>query len=377
MILSPLGAILMQKLKVTPSQFGLVVSAYAFCAGASGILAAGFADRFDRKKLLMFFYVGFILGTLLCGIAPTYEFLLLARMVTGFFGGVIGSIVLAITTDLFPLQVRGRVMGFIQTSFAGSQVLGIPIGLYLANNWGWHTPFLVIVGVGTLVGLVIWKFVEPVDGHLKLKSDKKAFQHLIHTLSNPRYLQAFATVVLLSTGGYMLMPFGSAFFVNNMKIDINLLPTIYMVTGICSIFTGPLVGRAADYFGKYQVFVFGTTVSMMMVAIYTHLGVTSLWIAMLVNALMFVGIFSRMIPTQALMSAIPLAADRGAFMSINSSTQQFSGGIASILAGFIVVQGADGRLEHFDQLGFVVIGASLITLFMMYKIHRMVPEKTD
>src|SRR5688572_11562557 len=88
MVLSPLGAILMPELKITPAQFAMVVSGYAFSAGASGLLAAGFADRFDRKKMLLFFYLGFILGTALCGIAGDYHFLLIARIVTGIFGGV-------------------------------------------------------------------------------------------------------------------------------------------------------------------------------------------------------------------------------------------------------------------------------------------------
>ena len=70
MIISPLGALLLRDLNITTRQFGLVVSAYAFSAGASGLLAAGFADRFDRKRLLLFFYAGFMLGTLLCGVAP-------------------------------------------------------------------------------------------------------------------------------------------------------------------------------------------------------------------------------------------------------------------------------------------------------------------
>src|ERR1700678_1204352 len=126
MIMSPLGAIIMPALDISAAQFGVAVSAYAFSAATSGILAAGFADRFDRKRLLLFFYVGFICGTLLCGIAPNYPFFLSARMITGLFGGVIGSVVFAITTDLFPFQARGRVMGFIQTAFAASQILGIP-----------------------------------------------------------------------------------------------------------------------------------------------------------------------------------------------------------------------------------------------------------
>jgi predicted MFS family arabinose efflux permease len=142
MIMSPLGALIMPDLKITTAQFGLVVSAYAFSAGASGLLTAGFADRYDRKKLLLFFYTGFILGTVWCGLAQSFESLLAARVFTGLFGGVIGSIVLAISTDLFPPQMRGRVMGLIQTAFAASQVLGIPAGIYLSNQWNWHVPFL-------------------------------------------------------------------------------------------------------------------------------------------------------------------------------------------------------------------------------------------
>ena len=155
MIISPLGAVLMPALKITPSQFGLVVSVYAFSAGAAGLLAAGFADKYDRKKLLLFFYTGFVIGTLLCGLATSYAFLLVARLVTGLFGGVIGSIVFAITTDLFPMSKRGRVMGFVQTAFAASQILGLPSGLYLSNHWGWNAPFFMIVAVSIMIGLEI------------------------------------------------------------------------------------------------------------------------------------------------------------------------------------------------------------------------------
>ena len=129
MIMAPLGALVMPALDMTPREFGFVVSAYAFSAGACGLLVAGFADRFDRKRLLLFFYTGFVLGTLWCGLAKLrFHALLAARIVTGMFGGVIGSIVMAIATDLFAPEVRGRVMGFIQTAFAASQILGLPAG---------------------------------------------------------------------------------------------------------------------------------------------------------------------------------------------------------------------------------------------------------
>ena len=222
--MSPLGAILMPSLGITAGQFGVAVSAYAFSAGLSGILAAGFADRFDRKRLLLFFYVGFTLGTALCAAAPNYHVLLLGRIVTGLFGGVIGAVVLAIVTDLFPLQLRGRVMGFLQTAFAASQVLGIPAGLFLANHWNWHVCFAAIVVVSIAAIAIIALVMEPVDAHLKVRQDKNAFRHLIATLGEPRYTLAFAVTTLLATGGYMLMPFSSAFTVHNLGIDIAHLP---------------------------------------------------------------------------------------------------------------------------------------------------------
>ena len=370
MILSPLGALLMPALHISPSQFGMVVSVYAFSAGISGLLAAGFADRFDRKKLLLFFYAGFIGGTLFCALAPNYEMLLAARMITGLFGGVIGSIVFAITTDLFPYNMRGRVMGIIQTAFAGSQVLGLPIGMYLSNLWGWHVPFLMIVGISSLVGVIIVLKLKPIDAHLKLKVDKHPLHHLTTTVSNSKYLQAFAATALLATGGFMLMPFGSAFTVHNLGIDMEHLPFIYLVTGISTIVMGPVIGRLSDQFGKFKVFVCGSLVSVIMVVIYTQMGVSPLWYVMLVNVVLFAGVFSRMIPSQALMSAIPTPTDRGSFMSVSSSIQQLSGGVASIIAGHVVAESAGGHLEHFDTLGYIIVGTNLITMAMMYLIQR-------
>ncbi len=370
MLMAPLGAVIMPALSITPAQFGMVVSAYAFAAGISGLLTAGFADRFDRKRLLLFFYAGFILGTLWCGLAQSFESLLMARIVTGLFGGVIGSIVLAIATDLFPPQMRGRVMGFIQTAFAASQVLGIPFGLYLSNHWNWHVPFIAMAVMGAIGGLLVAWWMKPVADHLKVPQEHTAFAHLINTVREPRYLLAFVSVTFLATGGFMLMPFSSAFTVSNLGIDLAHLPTIYFVTGLAIIFVGPLVGRAADAFGKLRVFFMGTTVTIIMVLIYTHMGVTSLPVVIVANVVLFIGIFSRMIPFQALMSQVPAQTQRGSFNAINASIQQLSGGIASLVAGHIVKIGADGRILHFDIAGYVVIAASLVTALLLWRLQR-------
>lgn len=372
MLMSPLGAMIMPALTISTKQFGLVVSAYAFSAGVSGLLTAGFADRFDRKKLLLFFYAGFLLGTLYCGLAQSFEALLIARIVTGLFGGVIGSIVLAISTDLFAPQMRGRVMGLIQTAFAASQVLGIPFGLYLSNRWDWHVPFIAMALLG-LVGavFVIWK-MKPVADHLAIPQEHSAWMHMFHTVTERRYLLAFATTALLTTGGFMLMPFSSAYVVNNLGISFSDLPTVYLVTGLCTIFVGPLVGRAADRFGKFRVFTVGVVLSIIMVLIYTNLGHTTLVELIVVNTVLFIGIFSRMIPFQAMITSVPSVTQRGSFSAINASIQQVSGGIASVVAGHIVELDANGKLLHFDHLGFALIGCTVAAFLLCWRLQRIV-----
>jgi predicted MFS family arabinose efflux permease len=375
MLMAPLGAIIMPSLSITPAQFGTVVSAYAFSAGISGLLMAGFADRFDRKKLLLFFYAGFLVGTLWCGLAQSFESLLLARIVAGLFGGVIGSVVLAIATDLFAPQMRGRVMGFIQTAFAASQILGLPFGIYLSNQWNWHVPFLVLVGLGLLGGLLIsWRML-PVAEHLKLKQEHTALGHLWHTVTEPRYLLSFVSVLFLATGGFMLMPFSSAFTVNNLGISLHDLPVIYLVTGIATIFIGPLVGKAADSFGQLRVFLFGTAVMIVMVLLYTHLTTSTLLVVTVINVVLFVGIFSRMIPFQALMSQVPVQTQRGSFNAINASISQLAGGLASLVAGHIVQEGVDGKLHHYDVAGYVVVATSLLASVLLWRIQRAVSSQ--
>ena len=325
MVMSPLGDMLMKSMSLTTTQFGLAVSAYAISAGVSGLLTAGFADSFDRKKLLLFFYIGFIIGTLLCGLATTYPLLIAARIFTGIFGGVIGSIGMAIVADLFSLQQRGRVMGFMQMGFGASQVLGIPISLYLANAWGWQMPFFMIVGLAFTIWLLIVFKLKPITQHLEVKNDKSAFLHLLHTISNRNYRIGFLSTALLSLGGFMMMPWGSAFSINNLNVTQEQLPLLFMISGIATLLIMPIIGKLSDKFDKLKLFAIASVWMMVVVLIYTGLTPVPFWVVVFVNILLMIGIMSRMVPAMALVTALPEMKDRGAFMSINSSLQQIAG----------------------------------------------------
>jgi len=376
MVMSPLGDMLMKSMELTTSQFGFAVSAYAFSAGISGLLTAGFADRFDRKKLLLFFYIGFIAGTLSCGLATTYFMLIAARIITGLFGGVIGSISMAIVADLFPLQQRGRTMGYMQMGFGASQVLGIPIGLYIANHWGWQSPFFMIVGLATIVWLTVMLKMHPITKHLELKTEKTAIKHLWHTVREHHYRAGFLLTALLSLGGFMMMPWGSAFAVNNLHVSYEELPILFMVGGVASLFIMPLVGKLSDKIDKVKIFTAAAVWMMVVVVIYTNLGPVPFWIVMMMNILMMIGIMSRIVPAMALVTALPKMQDRGAFMSINSSLQQIAGGIAAGVGGLIVVQKTKtSPLLHYNTLGYVIIAIIILNIIQLYRVSNLIKAK--
>ncbi|MDB6084191.1 MAG: transporter, partial [Gammaproteobacteria bacterium] len=127
-----------------------------------------------------------------------------------------------------------------------------------------------------------------------------------------------------------------------------------------------------DAYGKLKVFGFGCAETIVMDVIYTHLNSVPLWALVMVIVLLQIGIFSRMISSSALTSALPKPADRGSYMSISSSLQQVSGGLAAVVAGLVVVQTPGGDLLHFDTLGYVLVCTTLVSLALMYLIDRKV-----
>jgi len=267
------------------------------------------------------------------------------------------------------MKVRGRAMGIIMTAFSVSQVLGIPAGIWIANRWGWHSTFVMIAAVSLLVGvLTIWK-LQPLRSHLDNEQGKKFLKHLQSTLLNRSYLYAFSVTALLTTGGFMLMPFSTIFSVYNLGISMDDLPMVFMFSGAATMVSGPFIGKLSDSIGKYKVFVIGSFSAVAIILYYTALGKTPLWLVITISVAMFIAVSSRMIPVTTLTSAIPTPSDRGAFMSINTSIRQLFGGVGSLVAGMIVVKTKNGPVEHYDELGIITGFTMILTVVMMYRIY--------
>jgi predicted MFS family arabinose efflux permease len=320
--------------------------------------------------------LGFILGTYLCGLATSYVELVAARIITGLFGGVIGSISMAIVTDLFRMEERGRVMGFMQMGFGASQVLGIPLGLYFGHLWGWQSAFLGIASFALLIALLLLFKLKPVTAHLSLQGTDTVLQRLWSTFAKKEHRMGFITTAFLSVGGFMMMPFGSVFAINNLGVTETQLPLMFMLAGVVSLFLMPLVGKWSDRYDKFRIFTLAALWMVCIVLVYTHLGLTPFYMVLILNIFMLIGIMSRMTPATALVSAIPEAPDRGAFMSMNSSLQQLAGGIAATVAGGIVVQESPtSPILHYDTVGYIVSGITLLSIYLLYRIKGIAERR--
>ncbi|MGI8580863.1 MAG: MFS transporter [Chitinophagaceae bacterium] len=373
-VLTPLGPVILKELAITPRQYGWVVSVYAFSAAISGFLAAGFADKFDRKKMLLVFLVGFTIGTAMRAIAPNYNFFVIARIFSGLFGGVLGGISFAIITDLFKIEVRGRVMGFVQMGPGLSQILGFPLALIAAKYLGWHSAFWMVVILAIIYFLIVLIYIKPIDEHLKNPSRNNAVTHLFKTIVKPQYILAYALSLVLMLAGWMILPFNAVFISNNAGVSMQQLPFVYLITGIFTFTTAPFIGKGIDYFGKFKFLVAVSILSLIIIPIYTHLMSTPLWLTILCNIIFFIMLSARMISVNSLITVIPHPQDRGAFMSINASFQQIAGGFAAGITGLIVTQSPDGKILNYDILGFCLMATVILVLVLAYFFNKILKK---
>ncbi len=371
MIMMPLGPQFMSLFNITPGQFGFAVSTYSLMAGISGFISAFYVDRFDRKKILMFAYAGFIVGTFACAAAPTYYFLVGSRMLAGLFGGMIGAQVLSIVGDTFEYERRASAMGILMTAFSFASVIGVPVGLKLATVFSWHAPFLLVGSLGVCIWCLLWWRVPPMTKHLESGPiDRNPIHVITNIWVSPRQRRALTLTMTLMLGHFAIIPFITPALIGNAKFSADNIFLIYLVGGACTIVSAPLVGRLADLRGKFPVFVVFALLSILPFWFMTNLWPMPSWMVLLVAALFFVFSNARMIPIQAMVSNVVPPQQRGSFMSINSSLQQLATGVSANLGGLVIIKHADGYLEHYNWVGYFSIALLCTTIFLAYRVEK-------
>lgn len=368
MIMMPLGPQLIRIFQITPQEFSFLVASYTLFAGLSGFVSSFFMDKWERKKLLLFFFLGFSLGTLACALSTSFTALLIARSIAGAFGGVLNSITLSIISDNFSYEKRGTALGWTSTSFSLASILGVPFSIFLANHFNWHSPFLFLGLLSLSLMILILKAIPSTP---VISSERKDFfEPLRIVLHSKDLLYGLVFMLFLFLGQFTVIPFLSPSLVANAGLPEAQLPLIYLLGGGLSIIAAPQIGKLSDRIGKHKVFFIGALVSTIPIFFITHLSITPVYLILTCTGLFFVSMGFRMIPAMALISGAPSPEHRGSYMGLVSSVQSLSSALASSLAGAIIIKDPNSnRLLNYTYVGYIAIFFTFLAILVVNKIH--------
>jgi predicted MFS family arabinose efflux permease len=345
------------------------VSAHTFTAGASGLLAALFVDRFGRKKLLLTLYALFALATLACGLAASYEQLMAARIAAGIFGGVLSALAQTVVGDVIPPERRGRAMGIVMSSFSISTVAGVPLGLYLAAHFNWHVPFFAIAALSGLLVIFAWQTMPPLRDHLKAARKMSPMVNLISTLQNRDHQKALLFTFLMMFVGFVVIPYITMYTTSNGGLSTQQIPTIYLLGGIATLLSARWIGRATDRVGKVKMFRALTLLNIIPVLGMTLSAPLGYYGILVVSTLFFVFMSGRMIPGMAIVTSACNPPQRGTYMALNSAMQSLGMSTAAFVGGLIISRDAQGWVLNYWGNALVGVMASLITWWLVSKLR--------
>ena len=360
MIMMPLGPQLTRLFGISDARFGLLVSAYTLSAGVSGLLAATYIDRFGRKRLLMVLYVLFGLATLACGVAPTYGALMVARILAGMFGGVLSAVGQTIIADVIPYERRGRAMGIVMTSFSVSTVAGVPLGLVVAERWGWNMPFIAIALLCGVLPMVAASVLPALPAHVHGASQHTVMGGIAQVLADANHRRAFLFSALLMSTGFTVIPYITIYLQVNVGVQSGQIPWVYLCGGVVTLFTARLFGRMTDRHGKVTTFRWLAVAVAVPLLSVTLLGQVPLWVVLVATTLMFALMSGRMIPGMAILTAAANPALRGTFMTLNAAVQSAAMGLASLAGGMLIQRDAQGLVQNYWMAAVLGIVASLL-----------------
>jgi len=376
-IMMPLGPKLMNEFSISAAYFGNLVSIYTIAAAISSFFSALWVDRFNRKFSLIGLLVGFSAGNLLCIGAPTVEVLLAGRAIAGMFGGVMQAIVYSIISDFVSHDRQGKAAGFMGMAFPIVSIVGVPIGLKVADYWGWHSSFIMVLlmsVIAIVMALATLPSMEP--KHVKEEAldlwspIKKVWSHKPHRVG---ILLMFLTVM----GGFTIVPYIAPFLVNNGYLLENQLYLIYLIGGAFSIVSSRVIGGLTDKYGKTKVMRIMLILVILAIGFFTNLPKHSLALVLIATTITMVVMPGRFVCVMSWFTSIAHPQTRGAFLSLVSTTQQVSLGIATVVGGALVGESADGTFETFWLVGLAAITANVLVLLLVPRMARIEQEVLD
>ena len=370
MVMMPLAPQFTRLFGISAQEFGFLISAYTFAAAGAGVVTSIFIERFDRKRLLLTIYSGFVVSAIVTASAQSYPMLLAARALAGIFGGVLGGVVFTIIGDAVPAARRGRATGIVMTSFSIATVAGVPAALLLGNLFGWRAAFLLVALLGVACAVVARRTL-PQLAHAGRDRRHAAWPDFLRTLTFPNHLRAFLFTFLMMLSGFTVIPYVSLYVTSNIGLPERDLPLVYLAGGVATFFTARWIGRWADRAGKRQVYRRIAWISIAPLIAITHAPGLPLLAVLALTTLFFVFVPGRMVPAMAVVTSAARPGARGSFMTLNSAVMQVGSGVAATITGAIVERNASGALTHYNWVGYAAVAATVAAIFWVGTIRAL------
>jgi predicted MFS family arabinose efflux permease len=375
MMVLPLGPDFARALAIPTSKLGLVAGVYTASAALSGLIAALFLDRFDRRRALFVAMLGLVTGTVAGGFATGLGSMLASRVLAGAFGGPATAIMLSILADAVPPQRRGRALGAVMGAFSAASVLGVPAGLKLAELGGWKTPFFVVAALGALIASAVVFLMPPMRGHLQAAGGKRVPARPLRAfLTDAAVLLSLTATAVTMGGAFAVIANLSAFLQYNLGYPRERLEILYMAGGLASFFSMRVAGWFVDRRGSVPVAVVGT----LMILIVISLGFVfekPLIPVVSIFMLFMIGNSTRVVALNALTTRVPPPAERGRFMSAQSAVQHLSTALGAGVSTAVLAERPDHSLVGMPTLAWGAIALSVLLPFLVAAVARRVKAR--
>jgi predicted MFS family arabinose efflux permease len=366
MVVMPLGPDFSQELGIPLSRMGWIGGSYTAAAALSGIVAARFLDRFDRRSALAVTMLGLVFGTAFGGLSRGLTSLMAARVVAGAFGGPASALALSIVADAVPPERRGRALGIVMGAFSVATVAGLPASLELARQGGWRGAFFALAIMGALVAAGAVFLMPPLRQHL-MRASQPLTAASVPVERGP-WLLTFVATFTTMMAGFAIVPNISAYVQGNLHYPRAELGTLYLAGGTASFLAMRALGPLVDRLGAAFTALLGTLVFVALLAsafvLEWKLPVTLIYVGFMC------GMATRNVSLGALSTRVPLAHERARFMSIQSSVQHGAAALGAVVSAQLLHERPDHSLEGMPYVASMSITLAVCLPWLLRRIEK-------
>ncbi|MBI4538842.1 MAG: MFS transporter [Gemmatimonadetes bacterium] len=366
MIISPILPQVRVELGIAEAALGTLVSVYSLMLGIFAVLSGPVSDTFGRRRMLLMGTGTMTVALVLHWFVAGYLSFLALRTFAGVAGGMLSGVAVSYVGDYFPYNRRGWAIGWIMSGSAFGQIIGIPLGVLLAGELGFRTPFIVFALAMGLTFLLIWAKIPQPDVALSMErlTVRGAVRRYVEIIRRPGVVPGAVSYFLMFLGVGLYVVYLPTWLEQSMGATARDIASLFFLAGFANVLAGPQAGALSDRIGR-KVVVILSSAGLSVVMLTTTVVVRQMWVAYPLFFAMMVLVAMRLSPFSALLTALVEDDRRGSLMSL---------AVALGHVGFSLGAGVSGLL--YADVGYrsnTAIGAASV-LLMAVIVWRLIPE---